>query len=265
MTLTAILWLQSGRRFEELALPDGGYSPAQLVRQVLKARPSMWGRADYLPRDTLVETETFVFELTDPTWAAISYKAGRRRFHYRETSGWRPREELEGSLCRDRDARFERIVSTLDQHRALMDAGAFPVHTCALPAGLADGDRCRADLRGAGHVVDDLPAGAVGVTPSEAGARVIGAPVDLEQPTFWTVEGPTFVFRVTEETARRIDHELTAGIVEFVRFEDIGGSATVYRREKIFGLWRSSPESREMDRALNKALNAEMPPGTDGC
>lgn len=91
-----------------------------------------------------------------------------------------------------------------------------------------------------------------------------GAPVDLDTPVFWTIEGPTFVFRVAPETAHRIDQELTAAIVEFVRFVDLAGAPVVYRRERILGLWESTPASRSMDRAINRALNAETPPGTDG-
>lgn len=90
------------------------------------------------------------------------------------------------------------------------------------------------------------------------------ADVDLEQPTFWTVEGPSYVFRVSEVTALHIKCELLNAIVEFIQFPDICGSPCLYRREQIVGMWRSTPESRAMDRALNRAVAAEIPPGTDG-
>lgn len=89
---------------------------------------------------------------------------------------------------------------------------------------------------------------------------------DHDAPVFWTVEGPSYVFRVSDETARRIDAELTAAIVEFIRFDDLEGAPCIYRRERILGLWRSSPESRAILRTVNAALDAELPqriPGTD--
>lgn len=131
MTLTVILWLQSGRRFEQDEIIDEGGPPTSLQRIMLKGGRSMWGLEHDLAACPPIERLTF--ELTDPSFARITYRAGRRRFHYRETAGWRPREELEGSLCRDRDARFERVMLAIDKHHALIDAGAWPVHSCALP------------------------------------------------------------------------------------------------------------------------------------
>lgn len=89
--------------------------------------------------------------------------------------------------------------------------------------------------------------------------------VDMDALVFWTVETPQYVFRVSPTAAAQLDVELTAAIVEFVRFTDLAGSACVYRREKVLGLWESTPGSRAADRAVTAALKAETPtiPGTD--
>jgi hypothetical protein len=78
--------------------------------------------------------------------------------------------------------------------------------------------------------------------------------------TYWTVEGAGIVFRVTPAVAQSIDRELTDGLVEFVRFRDLGGGACIYRRDRIFGLWESSPATRQSDRDVEALLKTESPP-----
>lgn len=161
MTITVVLWLQSGRRFEQSDIFDNGEPPRLLLRPMLK-RTSMWGPPAALSASPVLDE--LAFELTDPAWASMEYRVGRRRFHYRETSGWRPREELEGqSLTRDRDARFQRIVDAIDKHQALLKAGAFPgeaPHPFAyqLPPDLTPGfPVAAADLKEAIELLKQLP------------------------------------------------------------------------------------------------------------
>jgi hypothetical protein len=84
-----------------------------------------------------------------------------------------------------------------------------------------------------------------------------------DELSFWMVEAASYVFRASAETARAIDQQLTDGIVEFVRFTDLGGARVVYRRTEIRGMWESTPHNRQRDRAVTTAIAAESPPGVE--
>lgn len=139
MTLELVLWLQSGRHYGELQLPDLGY-PFREHRVTVLAEPlpRVAMLQEYSPDDR-PRTIELLFELTDPESAGRTYNLGRRRFHYRETTGWLSlQERYERDLHRgrrDQDARYERLMKAIDRHHALMAVGSFPVHSCALPAG----------------------------------------------------------------------------------------------------------------------------------
>jgi hypothetical protein len=141
--LTLVLWLQSGRKFDEFQAPDRGHVERRTERLALNPIPRL---ADWRPAgaDVLWEgprIDRLVFTLTDPEMADHQYAVGRRRFHYRETSGWKTREELYEEACHARDfphprqELIDRITDQVAKHRALIEAGAFPVHSCALPGG----------------------------------------------------------------------------------------------------------------------------------
>lgn len=148
-TLELVLWLTNGRHFYTLEQPDIGLVPCCYRMTSFIKLCLTTAQVAYQPeeRPTLVD---LTFELTAPAPVARhEYTLGRRRFHYREPTGWLPPDQLrERDLYRDRDARFHRIMTAVDKHHALMEVGAFPIHSCALPADWPDRKLIAAHLYG---------------------------------------------------------------------------------------------------------------------
>jgi hypothetical protein len=135
-TLTLVLWLQSGRELQTVAVPDSGRPPIQHCLRVLRPRPPMVLPTSGHVVSASCEIDTLTFHLTAPSAiAAAEYALGRRRFHYLEATGWRSREELYQRDLGEQARRFARIHDGVQKHLALLETGAFPAHTCALPPG----------------------------------------------------------------------------------------------------------------------------------
>jgi hypothetical protein len=136
-TLTLVLWLQSGRKFQEVVVSADRPPVVHLL-------PRYDSGGVVMPHDLDLhaQVDRLAFELTVPhAIADAEYDVGRRRFHYRETTGWVSPEERYERDRRDRDGRhpdqgmFDKIADQVAKHRALLTVGAFPVHGCALPEG----------------------------------------------------------------------------------------------------------------------------------
>ena len=150
MTIALVLWLQNGRKYGEVPVPDRGGVPWD-YRLVVFDPPAAWRTAMYanpseeVPSDGgIAPTRDVRFMLTEcgdlsfdrgESWspaAGLMYKLGRRRFHYLEPTGWTPAptgpdddNELMPPHVRDRIERESRVWKAVKKDIALLQAGAF--------------------------------------------------------------------------------------------------------------------------------------------
>jgi hypothetical protein len=100
-TLTLVLWLQSGRKFQEVVVSADRPPVVHLL-------PRYDSGGVVMPHDLLISTPRWIaWPSSSPCRHAIAdaeYDVGRRRFHYRETTGWKSRpRSCTNATCRDRD------------------------------------------------------------------------------------------------------------------------------------------------------------------
>lgn len=75
--------------------------------------------------------------------------------------------------------------------------------------------------------------------------------------TYWLVDYPGCVVRVTEEIAEQLTNAIEDGIVRHIRIIDLAGTTCHMVLANINVIYKSTPESRAFDRALNDSLEDE--------
>jgi hypothetical protein len=132
MTLTLVLWLQNGRKFEERAAPDLGCPLSEWRVPVHNGPP--WLHPEEVNRQRHFVADVRFVLTEDPVIALRMYQIGRRRFHYICDSDWMPRSHDDDAEydCMPPHVReaIERQVRTADvvqKHLQLMEVGKFPV------------------------------------------------------------------------------------------------------------------------------------------
>lgn len=145
MTLTLVLWLQNGQKYSDVAVPDRGGVPWDYRLTVYEPLPLTAALHDYTAEmaDLRCPTRDIRFVLTEcggitndsgashVLAANLTYRFGRRRFHYRCTEVWAPDAEYERDVrgpvhIAERRERIQRANEAWRKQMALLDAGAFP-------------------------------------------------------------------------------------------------------------------------------------------